>query len=141
MQNRQEGPGTKGLSRSARSRGLLAASLLFASGLGGCAPWQVVAIDAEPAPIEVFVDGRRVVEMPADGLRLRADRSHILHFEREGYRAEQVVLERVAGEDPPRLNPDRVSVRLHPIEMRTRQIDVELQPVHVPAQIEEGVAK
>ncbi len=104
--------------------------LVLASGaLGGCAPWQAVGVDAEPRPLHIFVDGESVAEIPAAGLRLRANRSHILHFEREGYRAQQVVVESVAGPAGPELHPERVLVRLQPIEMRGRKIDVQLQSV------------
>ena len=101
--------------------------LLGAPWLVACAPWQVVGVEAEPAPVVVFVDGSRVEAIPASGIRLRADRAHILHFEREGYRAEQVVIESVSGEAGPRLRPGQVAVRLRPAENRGRRIDVELE--------------
>jgi hypothetical protein len=102
---------------------------LASGALGGCAPWQAVGVDAEPRPLHIFVDGESVAEIPAAGLRLRADRSHILHFEREGYRAQQVVVKSVAGPAGPELRPERVLVRLQPVELRGRKIDVQLQSV------------
>ena len=113
--------------RSGFGLGLLV--VLTGGGLAGCATWQAVGIDAEPRPLHVFVDGESVAEIPAAGLRLRADRSHILHFEREGYRAQQVVVESVAGPAGPELHPERVFVRLQPAATRSRKIDVQLQSV------------
>ena len=116
--------------RRLKSFGLGLGLLVLASGaLAGCAPWQAVGVDAEPRPLHIFVDGESVAEIPAAGLRLRADRGHILHFEREGYRAQQVVVESVAGPAGPELRPDRVLVRLQPVELRGRKIDVQLQSV------------
>lgn len=113
--------------RSGLALGLL--MMLTSGGLAGCATWQAVGVDAEPRPLHVFVDGESVAEIPATGLRLRADRSHILHFEREGYRAQQVVVESVAGPAGPELRPERVLVRLQPVATRSRKIDVQLQSV------------
>jgi len=120
--------------RGARSLfrwGRLGFCLLVGWGLAGCAPWQVVRIDAQPEPVRVFVDGESVVAIPAAGLRLRADRSHVLHFEREGYRAEQVIVESHASSAGPELQPGEISVRLRPVEVRGRKIDVELQSLQV----------
>ena len=119
-----------------RLRGL-GLGLLVGWGLAGCAPWQAVRIDAQPEPVRVFVDGEPVAEIPATGLRLRADRSHILHFEREGYRAEQVIVESHGSSSGPELRPENISVRLRPVEVRGRKIDVELQSL----QVEEGGEK
>jgi len=118
-------PGARRTARGRRTRvGLL---LLGVPWLAACAPWQVVEVEAEPAPIAVFVDGRRIEAVPASGIRLRADRAHVLHFERDGYRAEQVVIESIPGEAGPRLRPGQVEVRLRPAENRSRRIDVELE--------------
>ena len=111
--------------------------LLLVLGLVGCAPWQVVRIDAQPEPVRLFVDGESVAEIPAAGLRLRADRSHVLHFEREGYRAQQVILESLVSSAGPELQPGEIAVRLQPVEVRGRKIDVKLQSL----QVEEGGEK
>lgn len=103
----------------------------------GCAPWQVVSVTAGPAPVELFVDGERVKTRSDEGVRLRADRNHVLHFERPGYRAQQVLVRSVREAGEPVLEPGRVAVELRPIETRTRHIDVELQPI----QVEEGGEK
>ena len=104
-------------------------AILVGISLVGCAPWQVVGVDAGPEPLEIFVDGQRIAELPGDGLRLRSDRSHVLHFEKPGYRSEQVILESLVGEEGPLLRPASVSVQLRPVEIRSPQIDVELQPI------------
>ena len=104
-------------------------AVLAGVSLAGCAPWQVVGVSAGPQPLEVFVDGQRIAELPGEGLRLRSDRSHVLHFERPGYRSEQVIVESFVGEDGPLLRPATVSVQLRPVEIRSPQIDVELQPI------------
>lgn len=104
-------------------------AVLLSAGLVGCAPWQVVGVEAGPEPLDVFVDGQRIVELPGDGLRLRSDRSHVLHFEKPGYRSEQVIVESLVGEEGPLLRPASVSVQLRPVEIRSPQIDVELQPI------------
>jgi hypothetical protein len=55
----------------------------------------------------------------------------VLHFEREGYRAEQVIVESHASSAGPELQPGEISVRLRPVEVRGRKIDVELQSLQV----------
>jgi hypothetical protein len=123
--------------RGTRRPGVLLAFLSILVAPLGCAPWQVVAVTAGPAPVELFVDGERV-KASADGdVRLRADRNHVLHFERPGYRAQQVVVRSVREAGEPVLEPARVRVELRPVETRTRHIDVELQPI----QVEEGGEK
>ena len=102
---------------------------------GACAARHRVPVEARPGPIQVFIDGQPLAEVPEEGLALRVDRSHVLHFKREGYRSEQVVLESVPGPDGPALVPARVQVELRPEQTRSRQIEVELQTQ------EEGLAQ
>ena len=123
--------------RGGRVAGQLIAFFAILCAAVGCAPWQVVPVDAQPAPVELFVDGERAVATSDGGVRLRADRNHILHFQRAGYRAQQVVVRSIRGDGEPVLKPARVSVELRPVETRTRHIDVELQPI----QVEEGGEK
>ena len=105
----------------------LVAALALGLGLAGCAATQFVPVEARPRPIQVFVDGRLLAEIPQQGISLRVDRGHVLHFKRQGYQSEQVVLESVPGPEGPSLAPPRVSVELQPLQTRSRQIDVELQ--------------
>ncbi len=108
---------------------LLVSALALGLGLAGCAATQRVPVEARPRPVQVFVDGQPLAEIPEQGLSLRVDRSHVLHFKRRGYQSEQVVLESVPGPEGPTLAPPRVSVELQPQQTRSRQIDVELQTV------------
>ena len=114
---------------------LLVAALALGLVVGACAARQQVPVEARPGSVQVFVDGQPLAEIPEQGLSLRADRSHVLHFKRRGYRSEQVVLESVPGPEGPSLVPPRVRVELQPEQTRSRQIDVELQtPEEGPAQ-------
>jgi hypothetical protein len=106
---------------------LLASALLAA--LVACAPMQVVELRMQPAPVVLFVDGELREQAGSGEIRLRADRSHILHFERPGYRPQQVLVRSLEEAGELRLRPRRVSVRLQPIEHRHRQLEVELETV------------
>jgi hypothetical protein len=77
----------------------------------------------------VYVDGEPLDEPAPREVSLRADRPHVLFFKREGYRPQRVVLESDAqpgGE--PRLRPERIAIRLQPLESRGRQLEVQLEP-------------
>ncbi|MEO2169757.1 MAG: hypothetical protein ABGY42_16880, partial [bacterium] len=69
---------------------VLGLALVFA--LTSCAH-QKVLIQANPLGVEVFVDGKRVKNIPDEGVKLRSDRSHELMFRKPGYQSMTVVLE------------------------------------------------
>lgn len=90
---------------------------------------QRIALDLEPAPVLVFVDGKSFESVGSDssvGVELRSDRPHVLFFKKAGYRSEQVVLRSVDLEGRPRLAPERVVVHLAPLAPRGRDLQVEL---------------
>jgi hypothetical protein len=92
----------------------------------GCAPTQVVPVTIQPVPVSLYIDGELHAEGSPVELELRADQPHLLFFKKEGYRAEQVVLRSVPNENGPRLEPDRVEVRLSPVTPKRRNLKVEL---------------
>lgn len=93
-----------------------------------CAPTQIVPMGLEPAPVEVFVDGRRLEEPNPSQVELRADRGHVLQFERAGYRSEQVILISGQWEGRPHLQPEEIFVQLLPLDGRKPEVEVELEP-------------
>lgn len=102
--------------------------MLLALALSGCATEQIVPVSIEPAPVEVYVDGRLAASGAPDRLVLRPDRGHVVLIRRPGYRSEQVVLQSVARDGERRLEPGRIVVRLAPEQRRGRRIEVELDP-------------
>lgn len=85
-------------------------------------------VSIEPAPVEVYVDGRLAASGAPDRLVLQSDRGHVVLIRRQGYRSEQVVLQSVARDGGRRLEPGRIVVRLTPEAGRGRRIEVELDP-------------
>jgi hypothetical protein len=77
---------------------------------------QKVLIQANPLGVEVFVDGKRVKNIPDKGVKLRSDRSHELMFRKSGYQSMTVVLESKKGSHGHRLSPDMVEVELAPLD-------------------------
>jgi hypothetical protein len=94
----------------------------------GCATEQIVPVSIEPAPVEVYVDGRLAASGAPDRLVLRSDRGHVVLIRRQGYRSEQVVLQSVDRDGERRLEPGRIVVQLAPEQGRGRRIEVELDP-------------
>jgi len=120
---------------------------LIAIGLLGCAADQIVPLSVDPAPVEVYVDGRRVDSDDPGHLALRSDRSHVVLIRRMGYRPAQVVVESVRTPDGPRLRPERIVVRLEPEQSAGRRIRIELDPADdrpdeaTPASGDQGVSE
>jgi hypothetical protein len=83
-------------------------------------PTQRVPLHLEPAGVRVFVDGAEVTGPPQE-LDLRADRPHVVHLQRDGYRPQQVVLESRAS----RLEPAEIRLSLAPEVPTERQIKIE----------------
>ena len=103
----------------------LAGSVATAAVLLACrAPVQRIPLDLEPAGARIFVDGREVPGVPA-ALELRADRPHVVHVRRDGYQAEQIVLEPRDGGAGPHLEPAEIRLRLAPIVPTEREIRIE----------------
>lgn len=92
----------------------------------GCAPTQMVPVSIQPVPVTLFIDGELYPDGAPDQLELRADRPHLLFFKKQGYRAEQVLLRSIREEGGPRLEPDRVEVRLSPESSKRRELKIEL---------------
>jgi len=100
-------------------------TLLALALLAGCqVPTQVVPLELEPAGTRVFVDGELVAGRP-DALTLRSDRPHVVHLERDGHQAQQVVLETRETASGPRLDPPVVRARLAPMVPTERQVTIE----------------
>lgn len=97
--------------------------LLGCIAIAGCAPKQRIPLDLGPGPVELFVDGERAEELPAE-LELRADRDHKVFVKRPGYVPELVVLEARGVDGREGLVPDRVRVRLLPV-IGDREIQIE----------------
>lgn len=116
---------TRVLERQGRWCGVGVLGVLLLS----CAPTQVVPIRMDPAPMTVFVDGRRVPEEDSRQVELKADRAHVFLFKKEGYQSEQVVLRSQPGPERPRLEPDEIVVQLIPLEGRKPGIAVSLDPI------------
>lgn len=94
----------------------------------GCAARQIVPLAIEPAPVEVFVDGRLVASGQPESLALRVDRSHVVLVRRAGYQSRQVVLESVGRGGERRLTPDAIAFRLVPERSQARKLEVQLDP-------------
>ena len=92
---------------------VLGLALVFA--LTSCAH-QKVLIQANPLGVEVFVDGKRVQDIPDKGVKLRSDRSHELVFRGQGYQSMTVLIESKKGPHGLRLSPDVVEVELAPLD-------------------------
>ena len=80
--------------------------------LAGCAPTQMIGLSVSPEPVVLFVDGKRLDELP-ESVELTANKDHTLFLQREGYRSQLIIVrtaEREDGEDF--LSPERVDVSL-----------------------------
>jgi hypothetical protein len=80
--------------------------------LAGCAPTQMIGLSVSPEPAVLFVDGKRLDELP-ESVELTANKDHTLFLQREGYRSQLIIVrtaEREGGEDF--LSPERVEVLL-----------------------------
>ena len=110
--------------RSGWTRGAVAG--IVAVVVGGCAPKQWVPLDLGPGAVDLYVDGRRVDEVPSE-VELRADRDHKLFVKRPGYLPELVVLETREVEGDAVLRPPSVSVWLEPV-IGDRSIEIEEAP-------------
>ena len=93
-----------------------------------CAPTQIVPIWVEPTPVQVFVDGHRLQSTAPREVELRADRGHVLQFERTGYQTEQVVLLSGRWRGKPHLQPEEIFVKLIPVRRQRPEVEAELDP-------------
>ena len=92
--------------------------------LSASTPTQVVPLDVEPSGVRVFVDGQPVPGAPAS-LTLRSDRPHVVHLERDGHQAQQIILETRKTGSGTRLEPAAVRARLEPVVPKERQVTIE----------------
>jgi hypothetical protein len=100
------------------------AGLVLAASIGCQTPMQSIPLDVRPDSVELFVNGQRVAPIPR-ALDLRPDTAYVLLFKRDGYRAEQVVLDSIDLGGSARLHPGRVSVSLAPIVPTGRSVTIE----------------
>lgn len=119
-------------SAGARQSGGMTTSLMIAGALAvlvaiGCAPMQQVPVTLGPEPVEVYVDGERVIEPVPPELELQSDRAHVIFVKKPGHRAEQLILRSVDQDDgPPRLEPAQVVIELRRETPKGRRLEVEL---------------
>lgn len=105
----------------------LAAVVAAALGLACQAPMQRVPLHVEPGGARIFVDGIPLDGNP-DAVELRSDRPHVIHVERDGYRAEQMVLEvrdGEAGAPGMQLEPSEIRLRLEPLVPKDSEVRIE----------------
>ena len=104
---------------------VLALGIVFA----GCVSSQRVGVASAPAGAEIYLDGIRVGETPAQ-VRLSRDRPHKIFLKLEGYRPELIVLERHTPDDRiDFLTPADVRVRLVPdVAGLDRDLDINVEP-------------
>lgn len=101
------------------------AMFVLVGALAGCQiPMQSVPLHLDTSGARVFVDGVRV-DSGAGSLTLRSDRPHVVHIERDGHQAQQVVLESRETPSGPRLEPAEIRVRLAPVVPTERQIQIQ----------------
>jgi len=104
----------------------MAGLVLLAWAVAACAPNQRVALELEPMPVEVYVDGRRVEGETPEYVELAANRSHIVMFKREGYRSQQIAIQSTRTLDGYRLIPATIRVALRPADPRGHSVQIEL---------------
>jgi hypothetical protein len=92
---------------------------------------QTIGLDVGPDPLVVFVDGKRLEEVP-NVIELRANRDHTLFFQREGYLSQLVIVRtaEVAGEA--QLEPQQVRLRLRRDATTAPSVSVELEEAEPP---------
>ncbi|MEE8581041.1 MAG: hypothetical protein V3T33_05565 [Myxococcota bacterium] len=109
-----------GIVRSGLAGGLAWVGLAV---LPGCVPTQRVPLAVEPRTATLYVDGQALETLP-EQLVLRRDRAHKLYFKDEGYRPELVVLSVREDGAGSRLDPAQVRVRLEPLTLRGRDVEI-----------------
>lgn len=104
---------------------------LLLAGSPGCVVTQTIGLDVGPDPLVVFVDGKRLEEVP-NVIELRANRDHTLFFQREGYLSQLVIVRtaEVAGEA--QLEPQQVRLRLRRDATTAPSVSVELEEAEPP---------
>ena len=103
----------------------LVRSIAITALLVGCAPKQTIPLDCVPKNVTLFVDKRRLEEIP-DKLLLRADEPPVLYFKEGGYRPAQVILDTEDTDRGPRLTPADICVEVQFVEVR-RKLDLEVE--------------
>ena len=93
--------------------------------MAGCqAPIQRVPLRLAPADARVFVDGVQIRD-GADAVDLRSDRPHVVLAKRDGYRAQQLVLEPREVDGVTLLDPAEIQVELKPLVPTARAFEIE----------------
>jgi len=100
---------------------------LAAIGIGasiGCAPRQKIPLDCVPREVDVYVDGERLDEIPAE-LTLRSDQPHTVFVKGPGIEPELVVLEHEEVDGRWLLSPPTLCVQPRLLEVR-RELEIEI---------------
>jgi len=100
--------------------------LLLVASLAACAPKQKISLSCVPREVAVYVDGRRLEEIP-DKLKLRSDEHHALYFKGGGFENELVVLRTEEVDGKYRLTPSDLCSQARFVETRP-QVTVEPTP-------------
>ena len=111
---------------AARSYLRLVFGSIALAGLVGCAPTQMIGLAVEPEPVVMFIDGKRVDELPPE-IELTANRDHTVFFKREGYHSQLVVLRTSERDGVDRLDPAKIELRLKRRTDSAPGITVELE--------------
>jgi PEGA domain-containing protein len=91
-----------------------AIAFLAALCAAGCAHYQSVGVESDPAGADIYLDGELVGKTPME-VDVGRDAAHTLYLKREGYRPELVLLERHEANDGiDFLTPADVTRRLSP---------------------------
>jgi hypothetical protein len=90
----------------------------------GCAPKQKIPLDCVPREVDVYVDGERLDEIPAE-LTLRSDQPHTVFVKGPGIEPELVVLEHEEVEGRWLLSPPTLCVQPRLLEVR-RELEIEI---------------
>lgn len=100
--------------------------LLGLSLLAGCTATQMIGLDVGPKPLVIFVDGKRMEEVPLE-IELTANRDHTLFFQREGYLSQLIVVRTAEVAGKTRLEPARVELQLKPDRETAPNLSVEVE--------------
>jgi hypothetical protein len=109
-----------------RLKRLLVLAPLALAVLPACTPKQKIALDCVPRDVVVYVDGRRLDELPED-IKLRSDEHHKLYFKGGGFENQLVVLRTEQVEGKHRLSPADLCAQARFVEMRP-DVKVEATP-------------
>lgn len=94
--------------------------------LAGCTATQMVGLDVGPEPLVIFVDGKRLAQVPPE-IELTAESDHTLFFQREGYVSQLIVLRTAEVAGKAYLEPAQVKLQLRPDTATAPNLSVEVE--------------